>query len=244
MILENSKVEASTDALPLVNTVLNDAVFRPMLFSTTMVQALLEGRKTQTRRLVKFPNDFFGGTVYSNGTWGLKYESKDDCESRIFKRLYPKFNIGDIIWVRETFCDGSIVDRNEAKTEKVIYKATYKNDFEIYDHDGELTEIKWKPSLFMPKDACRLWLKVTNVRCEPLHNITEHDAINEGVLTNHGGYEMYSFSKPYTRNYCLTAKDSYVTLWDKINGLGSYNQNPWVFVYEFDVTTKRPFGFI
>ena len=253
MILENSKVEASTDALPLVNTVLNVAVFRPMLFSTPMVQALLNGTKTQTRRLVKFPSDYYGGEVYPNGTWGLKYETKDDCGSEIIKRVYPKFNIGDIIWVRETYCDGLIVDRGGNETPKILYKATYNNEFEIYDHDGELMEIKWKPSLFMPKEACRLWLKVTNVRAEKLNEITETDAVNEGVgrrivKTSIGqtyiGYENYNKMQADDVHYYRNPAFSFESLWEKINGKGSWNINPWVFVYDFEVTTVRPYGFI
>ena len=255
MILENSKVESTSESLPLVNTMLNDAVFRPMLFSTPMVQALLEGRKTQTRRLVKFPNDFLGGTVYSNGTLGLKYESKDDCENRIFKRLYPKFNIGDIIWVRETHVSNYNADTH---IDGYIYKASYTGN-----------SILWTPSLFMKKDACRLWLKVTDVRAEPLHNISETDAINEGIfykdygrtcfhngmMGNIGKCTMPDSTHPLKPGWSyqdtksdmeclLSAKSAYANLWEKINGKGSWGINPWVFVYDFEVTTERPFGFI
>jgi hypothetical protein len=242
MILENSKVEATSESLPIVNTVLNDAVFKPMLFSTPMVQALLNGTKTQTRRLVKFPNNYYGGEVYPNGRFGLKFESKDDCESQVFWRLNAQINIGDIIWVRETFKSTYTVDANDR--EQFIYKTDSQDMLDFFEHS------KWKPSLFMPKRACRIWLKVTNVRCEPLQNISVLDSVAEGIeFKTHSVREVGMPKIVYKLYYAENHWDespiiSYWSLWDKINGKESWAKNPWVYVYEFEVIRERPYGFI
>lgn len=126
--------------------------FVPMLFSTEMVEAILNGTKTETRRIIKFPKDYDGKKVFDNGTLGIKYSSNDfeDC----LKRLAPKININDIIWVRETF---QITDFLHPTDENYgyIYKAS-ENGKEWQKNSENW---KWKPSLFMKKDACRIFLK-------------------------------------------------------------------------------------
>jgi hypothetical protein len=175
--------------------------------------------------LVKFPDNYFGGEVYSNGRFGLKYESKDDCGSQIFWRLNAPINIGDIIWVRETFKNTEFLNITDLN-HKYVYKADYKPLLES-------KKCPWKPSLFMPKDACRLWLKVINVRVERLNDISGEDAIQEGIIID----SMWPMA-------IGDAYRAYKTLWEKINGKGSWDINPWVFVYDFEVTNERPYGLI
>lgn len=181
----------------------------PMLFSTIMVQALLDGRKTQTRRIVK-----------NKLPIGNYEETMIACP-------YKK---GDIIWVRETW------------TNRV-------SDFEgsgmyLYKADGD-TPKKWRPSIFMPKAACRLWFKVVDVRFEWLREISEQDAIAEGIEVIH----IAEGQTPIYLNYLLNQKlgtvnpcKSYATLWDKINGSGSWLANPFVWVIEFE-RVECPEGF-
>lgn len=204
-------------------------IFRPMLFSTPMVKALLEGRKTQTRRIVKLPKEYNGGNVYKNGQFGIKYETNDDVGNIIIKRLSPKIKIGDIIWVRETFSES--LNPNE-----YCYKADTDNPIYL-DKNW-----KWKPSLFMPKSVCRLFLEITNVRVERIHDISEADAIAEGI-------EAECFNKEWWyKNYIendstLYPCISYQTLWAKIHGKKSWDENPYVWIYDFEVSLDCPHGF-
>jgi hypothetical protein len=213
MIDRITNTEDSTNALPLAKPVLSDAVFRPMLFSTPMVQALLNGTKTQTRRLV-------------NGTIPI-----GNFDETLKKSV---LKIGSIIWVRETF------NTNYNDT-GFIYKADYK----------EPTKNKqfWKPSLFMPKTACRIFLEVTNIRIERLNEISESDAIAEGILDMFYGKDIagnayfdYMDKKGGWDCVANDAIHSYQTLWQKINGINSWSENPFVWVYSFKVV-ECPYGF-
>jgi len=195
---------------------------KPILFSTPMVQALLNtkpctwpaepidsGRpfKSKTRRAIK-PQPGEGESIKPISAEGfltvMKYATEiwtgtDEGES---VRLNPRYQVGDKLWVRETFYDGDMQG-------KMIYRADGK-----YDCDG-----MWKPSIHMPRYAARLFLEVREVRVERLQDITEADAMAEGVL-------------PYD-NQVLRAKSYFEELWNAINGKGAWESNPWVFVYEF-----------
>lgn len=144
----------------------------PILFSAPMVRAILDGRKTQTRRVVKFPSDFDDKEVFDNGCFGLKYTSSqfEGC----VERLRPKWKIGDRLWVKETF--GIHPDYNPPYNfeGQYVYRAT--------DPDWETTEgWKWKPSIFMPRFGSRITLEVVDVRAERLCDISPNDAISEGI---------------------------------------------------------------
>lgn len=241
--------ETKTSADPdLSNTVLADAVFRPMLFSTPMVKSLLNGSKTQTRRLngletANIHKDYLEYKGLSDLEHETFWSKKGACYAFKITPNAPKnltfsrcietsaISISDIIWVRETF---QYVDNKWFDFVNTVYKA----DEVAWDLYG----CKWKPSLFMPKSACRIFLKVTNVRIERLQNISEEDAINEGIMRNHEGFEMYSNFEKTPRNYCLSAIESYKSLWEKINGKDSWAQNPFVWVYSFE-RVECPHGF-
>ncbi len=163
-----------------------------MLFNSSMVQALLSGRKTVTRRLLKPKNK-------------------------------PKIGVGDLIYVKETFmeCEG-----------KIIYKADYPNN-EV---------IKWTPALFMPKKHSRIWLEVTEIRVEKLQDITEEEAIAEGILcfeyVEPIGFYCNYLAKELTYQQFreaqfATATESYKSLWESINGVGAWDENPYVSVIQF-----------
>lgn len=169
---------------------------RPIIFSTPMVQAILQGRKTQTRRVVKRPE-----------------VSMQKC---------PYGQPGDVLWVRESF-----------------YPAT--NTPFIYKADGWVGDNTWKPSIHMPKDAARIWLKLTDVKVERLQDIAEADAIAEGIeIIDQEGQKVY---RRYDGYYTVTpsAYVSYWSLWASINGEESWLANPWVWVLSFEVlsTTGR-----
>lgn len=168
---------------------------KPILFNTQMVRAILDGRKTCTRRIVKPQPTAHYGT---------------QC-------IKPPYQPGDILYVRETWSlrfDG----------EKYFYKAdknTSREEKRLLDYN----DVKWRPSIHMPKEAARIWLKVTNVRVERLQNITEDGAEVEGCF-----------------DYTSTAL-GFPDVWDstiKKSDLDRYgwNTNPWVWVIKFERCEK------
>jgi hypothetical protein len=234
--------EVGTTALPLAKPLLSDAVFRPMLFSTPMVQSILKGKKTETRRIIKldYPKwDFMGfeiGNSYRKNhvAFGIK------SENNVCDLIKQKFFVGDVIWGRETFA---------LKGQRVFYKADNDN-FENAGLKG-LYDFVWKPSLFMPKDVCRLFLEVENVTIERLQDISEEDAINEGLETSivkssifqtYLGYKNYYVQDAEDELYYRSPIDSYKSLWMSINGSQSWQENPFVWVYSFKVV-ECPYGF-
>jgi hypothetical protein len=188
----------------------------PMLFSTPMVKAILNGTKKETRRtqgLEKIntkPNNWVFKQVSNLFYFTNKITEETIC-------VKSKMHIADIIWVRETFRP---IEQEVGKP-RYEYKAT--ENINLLD--------KWKPSLFMPKDACRIFLKCVSVHAERLQDIDEQSAINEGIeivlLSN-------IYYKDYTGNgYFQKAVFSYYSLWQKINGKDSHKENPFVWVYKF-----------
>ncbi len=145
------------------NTVLADAVFRPMLFSTPMIRAIINGSKTQTRRMVKYNKKIddakIGFSVFSEHN---EFEVRGVHENGQFGCSFFKtpINKGDIIWVRETWQYIDFAGEDNG----YVYKASENG----IDWQNNCEEWKWKPSLFMPKDACRLFLEITNRRIERL----------------------------------------------------------------------------
>jgi hypothetical protein len=205
--------------------------FRPILFSTPMVKALDQGIKTQTRRIIKLPNyhpsmiekQIAKQTIID----GVVYDGNQEIIGSI---IFPN-NIGDVFWVRETF------RKNEAPqlAGTFYYKALIDPAWNF----------KWKPSLFMPKEACRIFLKIKAIRIERLNEISEADAIAEGVIkiADYGstGYKLYT--EPDASYTDIDAIESFSSLWQSINGNGSWDKNPYVFVYEFE-RIEKPLDFI
>lgn len=198
--------------------------FKPILFSTDMVQAILEDRKTQTRRpLKKIPN------LSSDIDWAGKF-LKENKHARLFFCPYGK--PGDVLWVRETFAIQKYFN-GLAENTCTIYKADF--------NDGPV-DWNWKPSIYMPKEACRLFLELTDVRVERLQDITEINAIEEGVKVLQVWPEApekifyKDYMRPKLEENTTGVQDpifSYGTLWESIHELGSFSKNPWVWVIEF-----------
>ena len=187
-----------------------------MLFSTDMVQALIAGRKTQTRRILKVKGC---KPFVPDNSWDLETIKQWN------KDYHPYGKPGDLIWVRETFKKAP----EECTWKRFSYKADYNS------HLAELG--KWKPNIHMPKVAARIWLQVESVGVERLQVITEVDAIAEGVSRYPRSpiYGYLNYMHPET--YTLTALSSFETLWLSINGLDSWDANPWVWVVKFKVVS-------
>ena len=183
---------------------------RPILFSGPMVRAILEGRKTQTRRTYKLQKEMewyqdLGGETegwYTNGIgwWNVEEE------------VCPYGKVGERLWVREAFC---------ASFKPMIYQADAKHK----TYGGE--PIKYKPSIHMPRRMSRIDLEITGVRVERLNEISEEDCYAEGIrkIGDGGAGELDGARS--------TPRQLYSDLWVKINGPGSWAANPWVWVVEF-----------
>ncbi|EPY4074597.1 morphogenetic protein [Klebsiella pneumoniae] len=203
---------------------------RGMIFNGEMVRAILDGRKTQTRRIMApQPADDIERCIFPNPEaigWKSSLRHKHGSTTAHFCH-YGK--PGDRIWVRETF-QGPLFDYDLMdsyckdptpfeKPEFCVYKADGVPAPEFYDADDEL-HCCWRPSIHMPRWASRILLEITNVRVERLKSISDSDAIREGCSTAN----MKSGD-------CVA--DVFARLWASIYGAESWNANPWVWVIEF-----------
>jgi hypothetical protein len=210
---------------------------RPILFSTPMVQAILEGRKTQTRRTkgLEFINESYSIWRYRDvNSDGLHLMSSNHGAFNGIKCPYGQR--GDVLWVRETFL-WVLLDHahdlleGSRERNQYVYKASIHSDW--MEYAKEKYGYKWKPSIHMPKEACRIFLRITNVRVEQLHIISRQDAIAEGIEripSVHWWKNYLEKPLPGTSNPFFSFK----TLWQSINGEQSWNDNPWVWVIEFE----------
>lgn len=211
---------------PFGKQMLADAVCRPILFSTPMVQAILAGQKTMTRRILKVKGC---KPFVPDNTWDI------DTISKWNKDYHPYGKVGDILWVRESYYEPIF----EGLNGKYYYKA---------DLEKQGWNFKWKPSLFMPKDACRLFLEITDIRIERLQEISDEDCKSEGIkreIFTPIGEECYYFypcNDLRDDSYLDSPKTSFYSLWKSINGQQSWDDNPFVWVISFKVV-ERPYGF-
>jgi hypothetical protein len=181
---------------------------RPILFSGPMVRAILEGRKTQTRRVVNIDIDPKVGRFLEadpSGFWGFANDDHFPIQC-----IHCPYGIkGDRLWVRETWTPVSTYEPS-AET-----GALYKADF-IGSED--FVDWRWKPSIHMPRWASRITLEITGLRVERLQEISEADAIAEGI-------QHRTMNNPIVE---------FQWLWESISGPGSWAMNPWVWVLEFE----------
>jgi len=209
---------------------------RPILFAAPLVRAILDGRKTQTRRVIK-PQP--KGVPERGGFGRLWFDGREDMNCPFGVR-------GDRLWVRETWMPGyeHDADHEAGPQVSVIYGADKAErraaapSYEIaeqwanaYSEDGEVPP-RWRPSIHMPRWACRLFLEVTDVRVERLLAISEDDAIAEGI--DGQGCAELSTSTPWSNHLAPVAVHAYAALWDQLNGAGAWDSNPWVWVIEFE----------
>lgn len=190
---------------------------RPILFSAPMVRAILGAQKTVTRRVVK-------------SDWSQSARPPLETSSGIFhfwcsgEHSCPYGRPGDRLWIRETLFINDFRDGDVPESERADCEVFYRADG-LPDLEGEEELIRWRPSIHMPRWASRILLEITAVRVERLQDISQADAIAEGVLScerdldpdgnDYSPYELFS------------------ALWVSINGHDNWAANPWVWVVEF-----------
>ena len=195
---------------------------RPILFSGPMVRAIIEGRKTQTRRVIKPKHEFFVDDGH-DGINRVYYPCYVTGEPEPQEILCPYGSVGERLWVRETWAVVPKVsdDGPKHKAKGDGTGATWRADW-----NGNPSGFPWKPSIHMPRWASRITLEVTGVRVERLNDISEADAQAEGCDGNYQiGYIPAYQAGPFSYHFAQ--------LWESINGPGSWSLNPWVWVVEF-----------
>ncbi|EKN6179374.1 hypothetical protein DVQ53_00285 [Yersinia enterocolitica] len=187
---------------------------KPILFNAEMVNAILSGRKTQTRRIISEKTLHLFGVAASAGECH-PIELCDQRSQSYYLDFCPLGKPGDQLWVREAFAAGLCTESTLA------YRATHKTE-DLEEGWGET--IKWTPSIHMPRWASRINLLITGVRVERLNDISEQDAMAEGCLYGKGNGEIDLAVRP---------ENHFPTLWASIYGAESWQANPWVWVITF-----------
>ena len=207
----------------------------PILFNTDMVREVLDDRKTATRRVVMSHNRKKAkehGYCQGSGLWVDPSTDNGDKEGHIkdysisscwisyswYIKRYALYKPGDIIYVRETWCSGYdgeayfyLADKNTKREQK-----------QLIDYDDR----KWRPSIHMPKEAARIWLKVTDVRVERLQDISLEDCVREGIEASRTGI----FAR-FSILWDSTIKKQFIAKY-------GWDANPWVWVIEFERCDK------
>lgn len=240
---------------------------KPILFSGPMIRAILEGRKTVTRRAVKghhlptlsgsgYPGNEWTATAHHHPRHGFNVFGATEAECAAELAMYgdcPYGRRGHRLWVRETFAllgneDGVCIDWNDRLVKgderdaarifkasctvgdyglwKVPDKADWKPDTESIEYEGA-----WRPSIHMPRWASRILLEITGVRVERLQDISEEQALAEGIAkTQDGGYHVED-----GKHYFASPIDSFASLWSSVGG--DWEANPWVWCVSFKRVT-------
>lgn len=210
----------------------------PILFSGPMVQAILKGRKTQTRRAIERMKGFrckqFGPSDTKGYDWHFRCHRgiwQDMDHAEVISRC-PYGQVGDRLWVREAWAVANIYDSVSPSSicadlpkgprrppTKVLYPAT----------DRISAGVRCRPSIHMPRWASRITLELVDVRIEPLNEISYEDAEAEGIEPVGRGWRDYSGGAQLR----MSGITSFQSLWQSINGVNSWTANPWVWVVEF-----------
>ena len=213
---------------------------KPIIFNGDMVRAILEGWKTETRRVVKpkiqsiITPDKFHLQMLRNGTVEFSYSGGFDNDVEIVK--CPFGQVGDRLWVRETVCiapkdfaypDDTCIPDKEGDLRYIQYRATHP------DEEGKNNyNLKWTPSIFMPRWASRIDLEITDIKVERVQDISYESALAEGVerYCDDGAWYYGPLDKGHA-----SPEYEFQRLWDSINekrGFG-WESNPWVWVVKF-----------
>ena len=192
----------------------------PILFDTEMVQAILAGSKTVTRRLFKSPlfkaMESAHEISHEAGEWIARLKNGQCLRYPI---VCPYGEPGDYLWVKETWAP-AISD--------IAYKADYSKEVLLEKRNQGL----WHPSIHMPKASARLWLQITNVKPQRIQAVNEEEARQEGTKPG----KIYWHDKTDQSNY----REGFITKWISIYGIENYYENPWVWAIQFTATKTKP----
>jgi hypothetical protein len=191
----------------------------PILFDTEMVQSILSGTKTETRRLFKSPLSKAmepAQEIWHNGGKWIARLKNGQCN--IYTILCPWGKPGDYLWVKETFTY-DLFGRN-------VYRASQG------DTEGVGRKFDWTPSIHMPKTKARLWLQITEIKAQRVQSVTDEEARQEGVTPA----KIYGFGEIGQSNF----REGFFAKWISIYGIESYYENPWVWAIKFNLQDSKP----
>ncbi|HBZ2245769.1 TPA: hypothetical protein MG833_00810 [Klebsiella pneumoniae] len=229
---------------------------RGMIFNSEMVRAILDGRKTQTRRPIKWKQTRFTeiGEREDGSKWPWSEDAEHACD---FWHPCPFGAVGDRIWVRETwgvvshaFSDDGLMidwvpDRPATAIHEMPFGNGYYSGYAIYAADGDFTwgdddgyedgRSCWKPSIHMPRAASRILLEITDVRVERLNAISEEDAEAEVIDMEalYDSQDCYDCIADHNMTGRPTVTGAFKYLWESIYGEEGWKSTPWVWVIEF-----------
>lgn len=233
---------------------------RPILFSAPMVNIIIQGRKTQTRRRIadfqqieenddkehvkKYPNMRFMAGGQKDPRYGFLFfaSTAEKIATEYLPSHCPYGKPGDRLWVRETH---AYIWPSEQEPEDIKEcRIEYRADTNGYCLPGQWPDDmrddddcpKWKPSIHMPRWASRINLEITNIRVERLQDISKEDAVSEGIQelpSRRGYYDPIAPSTISLGHYYTDPRCAFSVLWESINGDDSWTKNPWVWVIEF-----------
>ncbi len=221
---------------------------RPILFSPPMVRAILDGRKTMTRRVVKPQPEYVYGLTVSKWSVGAIISNAPAINNNLPTTKCPYGVHFNQLWVRETFRIENV--SSDRKAVQVKYRAGGLSNW--IEWPGKSQSFKWTPSIYMPRAFSRIDLKITDIRVERLQDISEEDAEMEGVFCDNVIVDVKCYSGDpveinedrYFYDGCgdevfETADDAFQHLWDSINGKSDYSwdANPYVWIIEFERVT-------
>lgn len=193
----------------------------PILFDTEMVQAIISGSKTATRRLFKSPlskaMEPAHEIIYENGEWIAQLKNGHYINCVI---VCPWGEPGDFLWVKETWAPA-------------INHFAYKADYSKEVLEEKRNQGLWHPSIHMPKTTARLWLQITDVKAQRIQTITETEAWSEGVQLA----KILGLGEIGQSNY----REGFIAKWISIYGIESWYENPWVWAVKFSVCESKPY---
>lgn len=207
----------------------------PIPYTEVMVKSLLQNLKTMTRRTggLERVNENPDDWKIVSGDWlnsGVLFFNKNGHSDR----MKPKYQVGDQLWVKETY---TILEPEhcEGMTKRFYYKADHHEANEEWRKEciSKGYPYKWITGRFMPKAAARIWIEVTDIKCERLQDISPKDCISEGIEKTNSVSRLNRWKDYLGGIGWMQPITSFQSLWASINGYDEWDQNPWVFVYTF-----------
>ena len=209
---------------------------KPIIFSTPMVKAILEGRKNQTRRVINWDKVSKFDIDRDGSLYGFEDGDGDLYDAKEFTQSYARYKVGDILYVREIWQIYELIDVGGIRSARVKFKdGTIGSRWIPLKHDFR-EHFKWRPSIHMPRVAARIFLRVTDVRVERIQDITEEDCMAEGIY-----HFCPADCPPCGGSDCTDYIVAYQNLWNKLNANRGYGwgDNPFCWVYEFEKISKE-----
>lgn len=203
-------------------------------FIEPLHEKTVKNMKVQTRRIIKpQPLDIVCSTIIDNK---LLFETRDENDALVF--LKPRYNVGDVLYLKEPYKKWTR-GLSEGRHTSILYKYGEDTPCDKVGTEGSSYYTDWKNKLFMPAYAARHYIKITSVRAERLQDISDEDSIKEGIEEERNwgnGTEWFTYCNG-THSFD-TPRESYKALINSIDGKDTWDSNPWVWVYDYELIEK------